>query len=409
MATEAQQKITKAKVHIGLYHPFFAIVGFGLDYIEIDEETAPWCKTMATDGRRVWWSRQFVDKLSIQEVTGVLIHEIMHVVWLHMTRRGDRDPKMWNVAGDYAINLIVKDLKLKMPGDPGTQLEGKFQICFDEKYRDWSVYKIYDDLMKNAKKITVRISMPGDGGKGDGEGEDNMAGIVIDAQSDDGKPLTGAEKASIEEEVKIKVMQAAVAAKSRGNLPAGLEGLIEAVGQPKIDWKDYIQNWVKGRVPDNYTWTRSNRKWMATHGIYMPSMQVNGAGHGVLSIDTSGSVSDAELVLYITEIVGVIEMCNPDKLTIIQHDAVVQKIEEWEAGDDFSNLKTKGRGGTCVLPAFKAAEALDEPVDWMICFTDMGIGDWPQGNDVPNWPVLWCATGPDIAPFGTYINIKEAM
>jgi predicted metal-dependent peptidase len=108
VTTEAQMKITKAKVTIGLSHPFFAVVGFGLDYIEVDDTTAPWCKTMATDGQRVWWNRNFVDQLTVSEVTGVIVHEVMHVVWLHMTRRGERDPKIWNIAGDYAINRVAR-------------------------------------------------------------------------------------------------------------------------------------------------------------------------------------------------------------------------------------------------------------------------------------------------------------
>ena len=132
-------------------------------------------------------------------------------------------------------------------------------------------------------------------------------------------------------------------------------------------------------------------------------------GVGILSIDTSGSVSDDELRKYVREIVGVIEMCNPDKLIIIQHDAIIQKIEEWEGGNDFSSLKVKGRGGTCIAPVFRHVEKLDEPIDWMICFTDMGICDYPPAAKAPDFPVLWAATGPMNAPFGTYIPVKDAM
>ena len=64
--------------------------------------------------------------------------------------------------------------------------------------------------------------------------------------------------------------------------------------------------------------------------------QLYNAGVGVLSIDTSGSVSDQELIEYVREVTGVIELCSPDKLYIIQHDAIVQREDEWEAGMDFS-------------------------------------------------------------------------
>jgi predicted metal-dependent peptidase len=182
---------------------------------------------------------------------------------------------------------------------------------------------------------------------------------------------------------------------------------VEAVGKPTINWKEYLQTWVSGRIPDNYTWVRPNRKMMANYGIYMPRMQLNGAGIGVLSIDTSGSVSDAELKKYVTEIAGVIEICNPEKLYIIQHDAVIQDIYEWNAGDEFTRLKIVGRGGTNITPSFKQAQKFDEQIDWMICFTDMEIGDWPK--EAPDFPVLWAATGGDNAPFGTYINLRDTI
>ncbi len=404
----AELKITKAKTAMMLRHPFFSMIGAGLVFIEAAGDMEKWCKTMATDGLHCFWNREFVDGLSVEECTFVICHEVLHCVFLHMTRRGTRNPEFWNYAGDYAINLICTDAKCgvmprKVPG------------LLDEKYRGWHVDAIYDDLMKSAKKTKVKISLPG--GQGDGDGEGEMWGLVIDARGEDGKPLSESEKSALEEELKIKAISAATAAKAIGKLPGGMEGLIEAAGKPKINWKDYIQNWVKGKVPDNYTWRTPNRKWMATHGIYMPRMEMKGAGTGVLSIDNSGSVSDDELRMYVTEIVGVIELLNPDKLLIIQHDYGIEKIDEWASGDEFTRLKVKGRGGTSILPVFKwvngamewEGRTMDEEIDWMICFTDMEICDYPKGRDIPDWPVLWCATGPDNAGFGTYLDLRGVL
>jgi predicted metal-dependent peptidase len=406
MLDTAENKITKAKAKLIRNHPFFAILAFGADYIE-----APWCKTMATDGKNIFWGRKFVDSITEKELMGVIAHEVLHMAWLHPLRLGKRNHKIWNIACDVVINETVLETKLALPKG------GVYGPQYD-KYKNWSANAVYEDLMKNA--VEIKISFPSPDGQGDGEddqGDEPTWGGIIVPMDGSGKPLTKDQISEIEEEMKIAVKQAAQAAKMRGKLPGSLEGLIEAVGKPKINWKEYIQNWVTGHHPDDFSWNRPNRKMFANYKIYMPRLKLNGAGHGVLSIDTSGSVSDNELREYVREIAGVIELCNPDKLTIIQHDAVITDVREWHSGEDFKNLHIKGRGGTCIQPSFQMAAGiaqpgfagLDDPIDWMVCFTDMGICDYPSKAEAPDFPVLWCATGPDNAPFGTYLAIKDAI
>lgn len=395
----ASDKISKALARAMHKHTFFATIAYTLPFVETTALMPP---TMATDMRNIYYHPQFVEEHSIQELVAVIIHEVLHVAWLHGLRRGARDPLIWNYAGDYAINPTVVDAGLLLPSG----------CLYDDKYRNMTAEAIYEDLIKNAQ--TIKFKMPSMDGSDDGQECEVLVGGVLPDQGKDengndiGK-MSEADMKQLEAEIKLKVAAAADAAKKRGNLPAGVEGLVEAVGKPKINWHEYIQNWVRGHTPDDYSWCRPNRRMLANHRVYMPSVECRGAGVGLLSIDTSGSVSNEELVKYITEIVGVIEMCKPDRLIIIQHDAIIQRIDEWEAGMDFSSLAIKGRGGTCIRPSFKYADEIGEPVDWMICFTDMGIGDYPQPKDAPYFPVLWAATGPDNAPFGTYIPIKDAI
>ena len=403
MSSAAFDKITKAKFRLVHKSPFFATIALSVPFVEADWLQPP---TMATDMERIYYHPQFVEDHSLQQIEGVICHEVMHIVWMHGTRRNGRDPLVWNFAGDYAINPTILDAGFQLPP------EG----LYNEKYRNWTAPAIYNDLMKNPPPELAQYVLPKFGEQGgDGTGK-VLPGSIFDPSSKPGEegdqPSGGKQSidiANLENEIKIKVKSAAEAAKSRGNMPGGLEGLIEAVGKNKVNWNDYIQQWVRGIHPDNYSWTRPNRSMLVNHRVYMPSLESHGAGIGVLSIDTSGSVSDKELVEYITEIVGVIELCNPDKLYIIQHDAIIQKVELWEAGMDFSSLKTKGRGGTCIQPTFKYLEEIEDDISWMICFTDMGIGDYPKAEDAPAYPVLWAATGPDNAPFGTYIAIRDAM
>lgn len=381
MDQEALTKITQAKTRLIANHPFYAHIALSTPMIENNEPGM----RMATDMQNIYYSVEFVKEHSINELAGVICHEVLHIAFMHGLRKGTKDHMLWNVACDFAINHIVLDSGLKLPTD----------CLYDEKYKDMTAEKIYEDIVKNAKTITISW------------------GGFTPPKGAGGKSLSPAQKAELEAEIKIKVSEAANAAKARGKLPGSLQGLIEAVGKSKIDWKDYIQQWVSGTTPDNYTWNRPNRSFLVNHRVFMPRMQLNGAGNGILSVDTSGSVSDQELTTDVTEVTGIIELCTPDSLKIIQHDSVIHSVTDWEAGEEFRSLKITGRGGTCIRPTFEWIKNYDGPIDWIIIFSDMEIFDWPPPSEWPDVPVLLASTGAkDTSPAGcnaTYINIRDPM
>jgi predicted metal-dependent peptidase len=380
--------------------PFYAMIAYTLPMIEVPD--GGWCNTMATDGRAIYYNPAFVEELSVPKVAGVIAHECKHVAYGHMFRIGRRDPKLWNIATDYAINLHIKASR---------SLELPESALLDQKYKDMSAEQIYELLYKEAKIVKVKFpSKPGKDGQpssGGSDDDEEMWGGMIEPRDQHGNPLSETELRDLEDEIKMTVKNAYATAKAAGKVPGGIEGLIEALGKPKIDWNNYIQTWIKGTRPDNYTWRRPNRNYMATQGIYLPIMELVGAGFGVLNIDVSGSVSDAELVDYVTEITGVIDMLNPDRLLIIQHDAEVKGTDEWEPGDDFSKLKIKGRGGTCIQPSINFINNLDEQPDWVISFSDMGIFDMP--DEEPDYPWLWCSTGTDNHKWGQMVMLRDPM
>ncbi len=414
---EKVDKITKAKAKLVFDNrPFFASLAARLDIIEVPTGEKSLggqaIDTMATDMERIFYNPDFVEKITIEECAGVLMHEILHVAYLHGLRRGSRDPLLWNIACDYAINPIVLDSGGKLPrlGDdpshPG--------YCLDAKYKDWSATAIYDDLLKDAKEMPFKLNgQGGDGEDGkdgkDGKGKQPLWGEILDPQDETGKKKGQAQQADLENETKLAVQSAAAAAKAVGKLPGSLQGLVEAIGEPEVDWQDYIAKVLASIIPDNYTWRKPRRSLYANYGIYMPSTECNGCGRGVVSIDTSGSVSDAELRAYVREVAGVIDMCNPDHVDIIQHDAVVHSITEWEAGDDFSSLKITGRGGTCIQPTFDAIEEMDEQPAWVIILSDCEIWDWP--NDVPeHYQLLICSTSNMKVPsYGDLIPLRKLV
>ena len=65
--------------------------------------------TAATDGRKYYWSPDFLKKLDIDEAEIVMEHEAYHTVFFHPSRgKSVSDSKIWNWAVDYVVNAVIE-------------------------------------------------------------------------------------------------------------------------------------------------------------------------------------------------------------------------------------------------------------------------------------------------------------
>ena len=102
-ATELRVRRHRARLLV--HHPWYGNVGCELEVV-VD----PTCGTAWTNGKAMGFNPEFVAGLKAKELQGVIAHEVLHVAMRHPYRRGTREPGLWNVACDYAINtILVKD------------------------------------------------------------------------------------------------------------------------------------------------------------------------------------------------------------------------------------------------------------------------------------------------------------
>lgn len=394
--SDAQAIISKARWKLGISNPFFGALAMGCEVIEDDS-----IPTMCTDGKRIRFSPAFVEKYSFDEVVGVIAHEVMHIAFKHMLRKGDFNHKLWNMATDYAINLIVVDAGLKIP-ECG---------LLDRQYEGMSAEEIYHKLLDDAESQTgeggqggIGIPQDGDGEGSDGDGDENGEG-----QSDpwdfggfeeptkgDGTPLSEADQKALESDISVRVLEAHTSAQKAGRVPAGIDGLVTKLLEPKVDWVEHLRRFVGGQRPDDFSMRRPHRQMLGSFGMFLPSVERFGAGNIVVINDSSGScVRDAPK--FFTEINAVSEDYSPDSITVITFDTVVQDVAEYTAGETIEGLSTKGGGGTNIVPAFDYIEEHGINPDAVIVFTDLYLWEWPEE---PDYPVLWITTGRTDAPFG---------
>jgi predicted metal-dependent peptidase len=364
--------MTKARTKLLLYQPFFGSIALGLRLIESTD-----LSTMATDGKSIQYNPNFVNEIGLDLTVGVIAHEVMHVVMKHHLRRGHRDPDKWNMAADYAINDVLLNSGVRLPEDR----------LYDEKYKNWSTERIYEDLPDNTE----------------GEGQD--WGFVIDMSGEDGKPLSPAETEAINDLLDAKIFEAAQVAKSAGSLPMSIEALVDKMRKPQVYWPDYIRRALGGEIPDDYTWKTLNRKWFTGYNIYMPGTLKYGAGHVVAIIDTSASVYVKEQEQFLGELSSICADIGAESITVIGCDAAVQTVETYAAGEKINTLNTTGGGGTRAKPAFDYLDEYGYTPNAVIYFTDGGICDLDTIKPPP-YEVIWASTGEIHPHFGEVIPIK---
>ncbi|MBS1805482.1 MAG: hypothetical protein JST28_19135 [Acidobacteria bacterium] len=397
--TRNSLRIQKARTALLLDHPFFGSLLYRLK----DRESCV-TKTMATDGVSLLWNPEFVETLTAATLAGTLAHEVMHPALHHHLRRSGRDPKRWNIACDYAINPLLVDAGLKLP-------EG---ILLEDRFRGMSAEQIYNLLESEEDSGPNGDNDHQSAASGDSNGsptenelDDSLApetdggiGQVLDAppESDDSPAV---EEQAREWEIAVK--QAMTVAQQAGKMPAGLDRTMEGAAEATVNWRELLRRLWSETTAADYSWMRPNRRHL-WRGLYLPGVVKEGVGEIVIAVDCSGSISGRQLRLFEAEARSILEGQRPERVYVLYFDAVVQKVEAYEAGQPIS-LNPIGGGGTEFAPCFDWVKERGIMPQTMVFLTDL-YGSFP--SSAPTYPVLWASTGRRQAPFGEVIPMQSA-
>lgn len=392
------ERLIGARVSLILQTPFFGNMATRMKLIEQDEEV---CPTAATNGRDFFYSKKFIESLNDEELEFLFGHEVLHAVLDHIGRLGSRDHRVANWAKDYAVNQILEDEGIgKRPS----------HALYDSKYRGMPWEEIYDILMSRAKKISMKAlikEMGGEGGfdvhmdvkgigedDGDGEGDSDGdgegggksncnsngkgGGNSGDESKGDGKgkksgkmpKLTEEELEEIRNEVKQALLQSAAAA-GAGNVPAAIMRLIKDLTEPKMNWKQFVQQEIQSLIKNDFTFTRPARKgWQS--GCILPGMKDDIAIDVAIAIDMSGSISNDDAAAFLAEIRGIMEQYNSFKINLFTFDTQVYNPVEITQDNpyDFEEYEPQGGGGTNFIACWEHMLDNDINPKKFIMFTD---------------------------------------
>lgn len=459
---ECNDRLILARTSLMLTFPFFGVLASRLRPVPNDT----WCRTMAVDGKHLYYNVEFVmglqdpadrekyeqalkdsiDDISTEQINdilnglsdsnliAVLCHEILHCAYDHFLRRGMRDPKLYNKAADYAINQILVRDKIG-------QIQSSW--LFDKKFDGMTaeeIYKILEDEEKQQQQQNGDGDGDGEGQDGDGDDQDGNGGsgskgkgkgkqkpgngkggkggtidqhdIPQEAQNgDDG--LSDAQRREYMEDFKTAMMNAARA----GGTPAEIARMIDTFKAPKIDWRSKLQRTLRSYIKSDSTFSNPNRRsWSTGFGStgtfygnpIFPGLKPDEDIDIAIALDASGSISNEMLRDFISEVLGITKQFKQFKIRIMTFDTEVYTVRDYKTGEEKKILEypVHGGGGTDFEAVWVHMKNDNYKPKQLIMFTD---GEpWQSWGD-PNYckTLFVIHSNPKkIAPFGETVHYE---
>jgi predicted metal-dependent peptidase len=399
-----EQRILKARIRLSLKQPFLAASVMRLPLK--DASDMPWCETMSTDGYHIFFNAPWVSELRDEEIQGVVAHEVLHVVFGHADRKGNRDHLKWNIACDLAINLLLVSEGQALPTSG----------LLDMRFRGMSADQIYAELPGGeptgldsfeARQIQIQNSGPARRIRSARQLDSEIGADLLDPEDIRIRPLQDDDAPDRQARRGLRrQLVAEMSSSLHGDSPALIRQEIEQAKSGAINWQALLRSWLTERVKSDWS-TYPFAKKHIWRGIYLPSVGVQAPGHIVFAIDTSGSMTQEDIADIAAEVRSLRDTFH-SKLTVIQSDAAIHSIEGYEADDPTpipSKMTAVGRGGTDFRPVFEFVKNSDDATQLVIYATD-GFGSFPER--APEVPCLWMLTprsrSEEEFPFGFAIK-----
>lgn len=372
--------------------------------------------TAYTDGFNKKYCANFMYKLNEPQVRGVVLHENLHVLLKHLLFGLDmfkKNKMIANIAADFVVNAIIKDIDAKINGELLVDLpEGGL---YDPMFKGWSMREVFNYIYKEnpsgGDEEGDDDSGGGGGGNEDGDdgsgnngsegGEPKRKKIKVNGKEYDvsdqfdehdyeSAKKTPEEVKETDERIDRAIREGGIlAGRMGGNIPRAISDVLE----PKIDWKavmrEFVSSATKGK--DEFTWRKMNKRQLA-NDMYLPSVEDETVGEIIYGVDTSGSISDEDLSRVAGELASLCELCQPERVRVLWWDTEVHGEQIFEG--DYTNiakmLKPQGGGGTKVSSVSDYITKKGITAECLIVHTDGYVEsniDWKL-----KLPTLWLVT-----------------
>lgn len=382
--------------------PLFSSAMYALKPVESDQY-----QTLGTDGEFLFYNQKFLDTLNEEEAAAVVLHEVMHCMHRHVWRREERDPMLWNIAADYAINIMVNESFALPKG-----------ALLDMKYWGMSAEEIYDSLPKQESQKQgwcEKHGWEGQESEGEGDSQDQKGkdkkdgkgsgkGKGKEKEDKDGKgggkglmdkladmlaPKKPMPKSTMTEEQKDKKWKKIFEdtfIKNYGKLSDSMKRLVEKTFyMPVLDWASLVMNLLSEDYND-YSFHQPDRRFLDEEYVLPDLYSYDRLKDIVFAYDTSGSISDRDLKSFYMETLNLFNNFSSLQGWIAICDADLHHFDVVNPQQSFTDFKFYGGGGTDFRPVFDAVKEKGIKPKALFYFTDT-YGSFP--SEPPPYPVFW--------------------
>jgi predicted metal-dependent peptidase len=360
------EKLLAARLHAVKVRPYLAAALFALRIVE--DRAVP---TMGVDAYwRCYVSPAFVAQMSVEDLAGVWVHEVSHLLRDHHARGarfaaaqddedGPGERLRRNIAADFEINDDIYGDGLRLPR--GAVLPGRLGL------RDGLLMEEY---LRTAPMTDLAADLAWlDCGSGaDGQARPWELG------PDGADGLTRQQR----DAVRFRVAEAI---KGRpGSAPKGWKRWADEAFQAPQPWRQLLGAAIRAAagapgVGENHTYRRPSRRSAALSGVVLPSLRRMPPRVCVV-IDTSASVSDAELGCALLEVAAIARAVGGrrDLVSVVSCDAAAGVAIPLCRAE---SMELIGGGGTDLRSGFARAVRRRPVPDVIVALTD-GQTPWPS-------------------------------
>jgi len=393
------QEITKCSKTLMLKEPFYGLFLVSLNK-ELSKGIPTACVTPDNINTKLVINPEFWQTLDDKTKLGVLKHELLHIVFFHLNNF-DRFPnkELYNVAADLEINQYIND---DMKGETWDGLE-----IHQPPFKDLNLatkqgtkyyYEALQKEIQNNPEGELASMMEGNGSDGKGIGDIHELWKAMEGMGE-------AERNLIAKQIDYQLKEIAeeLNKRNRGLIPGEMKNYIDSLfelHEPVIDWTSYLRrfNSMSNMIYTKKTRRKPNRRFGSG-----PALKIKQKKKTLVAIDTSGSVSEKDLIEFFNEIYYIYK--TGTYIDIIECDATIHRVYQYKG--ERENIEVKGRGGTDFEPVMKYLLENKNKYANLIYLTD---GCCSAPSTQPIKPILWIhCSGYDINPDlpGTKIKINR--
>lgn len=395
MIDNVHAEIAKCSKSLMFKEPFYGLLLIGLNK-KLNNNILTACVCKENINTALMINPDFWEKQDEKTRVAVLKHELLHIAFHHLTSLSEyENHELLNIAADLEVNQYIQDewkgktwngleitkspfLELKLPERVGTR---KYYELLQQEIKNnpnGDISKLVDAL-KDAKAggygASIKVKM-GDGSE-----------IDVPCTHEFWKEFEGmseADKKLIEKQINHQLKETAEnVQRSRGTIPGELESFIKGlfeVEEPVINWKAYLRRF-NGMAIKIYT--KKTRRKLNKRFVGNPALKIKQRKNTLVAIDTSGSVSDEDLLEFFNEIHHIHK--TGTEIDIIDCDATIHRVYRYK-GKQEEKITVMGRGGTDFEPVMQYLNEHKGKYQNLIYLTD-GECCAPKTN--PIRPTLW--------------------